>query len=188
MATNTFFKDKTYDEIVIDFQVLPTQDPRILSVYDLSTWGHIADKPAVIEIYTPAEKDPVVLPYTKCAINTFNSVNLYLNCGDCGKDDKMDLPDGIYEITLKGSPSYFSKSIYYLRTTLTQLELDRIYINLDVLNKNPKKEILQKITDIEMLLRSAEANVKFENIDDAHQMFMEAQKLIEEMRGCLNCR
>jgi hypothetical protein len=38
----------------------------------------------------------------------------------------LDLPDGIYDVTIKGSPDTFQKNRQYLRTTKTQLELDKL--------------------------------------------------------------
>lgn len=186
MATNTYFKENDYVDIDLDFQIMQTLDPRVLSIYDISAWGHIQEKASIVEVLTPASKNPIVLPYTKCAINTFNSVNLHLNCEGC-KPELNDLPDGLYEITIKGSPSYFNKTRYYLRTVKANLELDKLFINLDLIHKKPTKEFIDKLIDIQLLLRASEANVRFENIEEAQQLFLKAQELIKKFQGCTKC-
>ena len=110
-------------KIHIDFQIYDSEDPKQIIVLDTSIWSYIEDKPSIIEILTPGEKDAVVYPYTKNGFNILNSINLGLNCSDCNQN-LLDLPDGVYEITIKGSPDSFYKKRCYLRTTIIQSKLD----------------------------------------------------------------
>jgi len=175
------------DKIELDFQVLDTKDPRFLSVADFSYWGQIQNKVSIIEIILPGEKFPITHYFNKKEINIFNSVNLNLNCIDCNDGELTDLPDGVYDITIKGSPDKFFKHRKYLRTEKTQLELDKIYINLNLLCKSKDDSVLKTLSDIELLLRAAESNVRYDNICTAQDLLFKAQELIEKTKGCKSC-
>lgn len=176
------------ETINIDFQVLDTRDPRIISIMDSSTWGHIVNKPSIIEIVMPGERNPIVHYFMKKQINIFNSINLALNCvSECGEAELLDLPDGIYTITVKGSPDSFSMTRKYLRTTQTQLELDKLFIRLNLLCQRGDINDLKAITDIMLLLKAAEANVRFDNIETAQKLFFKVQDLITDLKNCKGC-
>ena len=176
------------DPINIDFQILDTKDPRILMIADSSSWGHIENKPSIIEIILPAEKNPIVHFFNKKQINIFNSLNLALNCvNECGESELIDLPDGIYTITLKGSPDSFKMTRKYLRTTLLQLELDKVFINLNLLCKNNDLGLLNILDEISLLIKAAEANVRFDNIKKAQELYFMAQDLIKKTKNCKGC-
>lgn len=176
------------DKINIDFQILGSNDPRFLNISDYSIWGQIESKPSIIEIIAPGEEFPWVHFFKKGQQNVITSVDLGLSCpSDCGEIEFLDLPDGIYTITVKGSPDSFNKSRKYLRTELIQLELDKMYINLDLLCKNKDVDILNTLTDIDLLLKAASANVRHDNICTAQELFFKAQDLIEQAKGCNGC-
>ena len=171
-------------KINVDFQVLETKDPKIFSIADTSNWGSITTKKSIIEITLPAEVNKVVHYFNKQSINIFNSGNLNLNCptGDCHEVDLVDLPDGIYTITVKGSPDSFQQTRTYLRTTLTQLELDKLFIN-----NMENDSLLEKITNIDLLLNAAEANVRLNNISKAQELLFLVHELIKESKNCIGC-
>jgi hypothetical protein len=176
-------------KINIDFQVIDTRDPRVLMLADSSEWGQIEGQPAIIEIITPGESEPIVLNWDKKKINIFNSNNLLLTCptGDCEPADLIDLPDGVYEITLKGSPDTFNKTRKYLKTNLAQLELDKIYITLNLNCPETDTNILKTIQKIELLIKAAESNVRHDNMCEAQELFFKAQEMIEDIKGCSLC-
>lgn len=177
------------ERINIDFQVLKTRYPKVLSIADYSTWGVTESKPSIIEIILPGESKPVVEYFDKRKINIFNSINLNINCptGDCFDEEYIDLPDGIYEITLKASPDKFYKTRKHLRTELTELDLDKMYINLNLICKNKDEDLADKLTNIDLLLRAAEANVRYDNICKAQELFFKAQELINKTKNCSGC-
>lgn len=178
----------TIEKINIDFQVLDTHDPRVLSIADYSEWAQISEKPAIVEIILPGTEEPVVHYFDKQKINIFNSNTLQTGCkGDCLGVELVDLPDGIYEITVKGSPDTFNKTRKYLRTELTRLDLDAIYLNLNLLCKNKDRDLMNTLIDIDLLLRSAESNVRYDNICSAQELLFKAQELIKEAKNCSGC-
>jgi len=172
--------------INVDFQYYDSGDPKTLILLDTSEWAHIKDKPTIIEITTPGFDKPVVNYFEQGMINVFNSNILELSCGGCDKE-LIDLPDGIYEVTLKGSPETFKKTRYILRTTKTQLDLDKLFLNLsDTCSGGLDKSKFSSLQEIQMLLKSAEANTRYENICTAQSLLLNAQRKIKE-QNCNKC-
>lgn len=176
------------DKINIDFQVLDTNDPRVILIADNSIWGHIEDKPTIIEITVAGESSPKVHYFKQKQLNSINSYHLGLSCpNECGEMEFTDIPDGIYTITVKGSPDKYFKTRKYLRTVLTRLELDKLYINLNLFCKEKNMDLYNLLIDIDLMLKSAEANVRHDNIAKAQELFFKAQALIQKAKGCKSC-
>ena len=176
--------------INIDFQIYDSADPKVFIVIDTSEWAHIERKPAIIEVILPGYSKPVTQYLTQNAVNIFNSSTLGTYCSDCNAEDFIDLPDGIYDVTIKGSPDKFQKNRKYLRTTKTQLDLDKLYIQLSLECFNDDADIkskVDKLNEIQLLLKAAEANVRYDNTCTAQDLFIKAQKLISKQQGCNNC-
>lgn len=175
--------------IQLDFQVYDSRDPKQFIIIDTSEWEHLSKKTSIIEITLPGESKPVTRYYNK-GVNIFNSQMLYLNCDSCG-DSFEDLPDGSYKVTVKGSPDKFNVTKHYLRTTLTRLKLDSLYVKSasECFNSDgDTKRRVQKINEIEFLLKSAEANTRAGNNETAQTLFFKAQRLIEKTAECKNCK
>lgn len=181
-----------YYEPIIDFSVLSQSEdyfnPQILFIADTSRWLHLEDKPAIIEIQTPGSKAPVVNYFDKKAINVFSSVDLALNCPTCDQFELHDLPDGIYNITLKASPSNFQKNRKYLRTTKARLELAKYLVSLNIgCESEQNKQLQEDVLQISLLLDSAEANVVFDNVQTANDEYQLAKRKIEKLSNCKEC-
>src|SRR5699024_11186167 len=103
-------------KIELNFQVVDTGSPRMLVVDDFSKWRVIKDMPSFIEITLPGSRKPITLPFEKYARNGFNSLSLGITCNvDC-EDNLTDLPDGIYELCLKGGANgERTEHKYYLK-------------------------------------------------------------------------
>lgn len=179
------------DTINVDFQILDTKDPKVLPLADISTWSIIAEKPAVVEIILPGEEEPVKHYLNKNQINIYNSFFLGLACpSECVDDEDeelTDLPDGVYEITVKGSPDTYFKTRKYLRTNLTQLDLDKLYLGLNLLCENENLDLLKTLTHIDLMLKAAHAHVRYDSICQAQELLFKAQDLIEKAKGCNGC-
>ena len=175
--------------IELDFQIYDSRDPKTIIILDTSEWLHIYRKPSIIEIILPGESKPITHYYTKNAVNILNPVNLNLDCGECFQSE-MELPDGIYQITVKGSPDRFNKSKKYIRTTKTQLDLDNLYISLSLECFKDDNDIKNKIKDlnyIQLLLKASEANLRNDNSCVAQDLLFKAQDLIRKYKKCTNC-
>lgn len=168
----------------LDFYVLKANDPKKLLIADDSIWEFIANKPAIIEILLPGFNTPIVHYYEKNAINGFNSVNLsyncYTTCG-CECEDFNDLPDGLYEITIKGSPDSFSKKKYHLKTDILGIKLARLFYDMhlecNLVDQSQKKHL----EEVDFLIKAAEANVRLANIDEAMEIFNKAVALVDRI-------
>ena len=176
------------DTIEIDFQIIPTLDPRYISIADYSTWGQLENRPSIVEVIIPGEELPKVHYFKQGQLNIINSFHLGITClSDCGEVELVDLPDGIYNITVKGSPEEYNMTRSYLRTTLTKLELDKLYINLDFNCKQVNSNLLDLLTEIEFLLKAAESNTRFSNNCKAQELLFKAQDILEKAKKCESC-
>lgn len=184
-----YSKKTNINDIRLSMQVIDTYDPKVLNVLDESEWGLLEDRKAVIEITPPGSKEPVAFFLGKNQINTFTSLTLGLNCADdCdGSVKYLDLPDGIYDITIKGSPSYYSFNRKFLKTDIIRRSIDRLWIKTNVLCEHEDKDLLEKIKEMEYLLAVAEANVRLGNIREAHAMIDRINDLIYMANNCANC-
>ena len=176
-------------KINIDFQIYDSRDPKTIIILDTSEWLHIYRKPSIIEIILPGDSKPITHYFDKKSVNVLNSLNLNISCGNCF-DVNDDLPDGIYQITVKGSPDRFNKNKKYIRTTKTQLDLDNLYISLSLECFKDDNDIKNKIKDlnyIQLLLKASEANLRHDNSYVAQDLLFKAQDLIRKYKKCTNC-
>jgi len=172
-------------KIDIDFSV--NSNPYFLKVCDLSYWGLIVNDPSIIDITLPGYTDCVTKYFDKGKVNIFNSNLLGINCCDtCPESENETLPDGIYTIKVTGSPSTYFKTYHYLKTDLFDMEVDKIYI--DNLNKRDRKDLIDTLTQIEFLVKSASAHLRFDDISMAGMLFEKAQEMVEDLKNCSNCK
>lgn len=170
---------------ILNFDIIPTCDLRTLYIVDLSKWLHLSTKETKVDIILPGEKEATTHYYIKSKINIFNSNNLGLSCEDCASGLGV-LPDGVYKIKIYVCEGdVFSYEACYLRTVKTQLALDQVFIDLYAACCLPKQQILEKIFEIELLLKSAHANVKDGNIEAGKCHYDKAVELLEELEKCV---
>lgn len=171
--------------ISIDFNV--TSDVYWLRVADYSVWGLAESQPSIIEITLPGYETFITRYYDKNKTNGFNSINLEVNCfdGGCKEPDLVTLPDGIYTIKVKGSPSTNMKERYYLKTDLFDMELDKIIISS--IESGKYMEIEPELVEIQMLIAGAESNLRFDRIKESGMLFKQAVKQVDRLVNCKNC-
>jgi len=167
----------------IDFDI--KSDLYYLKIFDFSFWELLENRPSIIEITLPGYSEPFTKFFDKNKLNIFNSNSFSLGCVDCSSSELLTLPDGIYIIKVIGSPSTFNKEVRFLKTDQVQSELDRIYI--DSFTNPSRKLILDKLTEIEYLLRGAEAHVR-ENLEsEASMIFQQVLKKVDKLKNCKTC-
>ena len=173
-------------KININFYVFSEYDPKVLLVGDNSNWLHIEDSPAIIEILLPGSQKPIIFTYLKNGINSFNSHNLKITClkGDCTEEEFSDLPDGIYTLTVKGSPSTFYKTKYHLKTDRLQQVIDKNLIDLGFYFDENKIKERDELLNVKVLLMQAEAYIRMEEIQKAKQFYDLAKEEIERIDSC----
>lgn len=169
--------------IHIDFII--TSNPYYLTVTDTSNWALIENKPSIIEITLPGSATPETRYFDQYAVNNFNSNDLNITCPTECDQERVTLPDGIYKVKLIGSPSNFCKQYYYLKTDMFDMELDKLYIKY--VNRRDRKAVMDQIADIELLVRGASANIKYENINIANEMFSKAAEIVDKLLNCPDC-
>ena len=175
-------------DIKIDFNVIETDNHKTLLVADNSNWSVIESEPSIIEITLPGMRNPVVNFFDKKSINNFNSVNLNLSClgGGCDELEWTDLPDGVYTICVKGSPSKYQETKHYFRTNKARERLDLMIINSNIGCEENKVDF-KDIMDIEMLIKSSEANTRFGDINSASRDYQLAVKMLDKQSKCKDC-
>ena len=172
--------------IHIDFQIYDSNDPKQIIVLDTSIWSYIEDKPAIMEIITPGNDSPVTLYHSKNAVIKLDSYNLGLNCQNCG-DETADLPDGVYEITIKGSPDKFNKTRYYLKTTTTLSKLDDIILKEYQSCNSCAEERDSKALRYVDLISIAEAFIRKGYKCEAQDILFKIQDFVNKYNNCRKC-
>ena len=176
-------------QINIDFQVVPTGDPKYLLVVDTSEWAHVVDKPSIIEITLPGKKSFITHYFDKGKVNVFNSQNLGYTCSGTCVTDLIDLPDGIYKIVVKASPDSFKKERFYLRTELTEFELDKLIVENGIVQSEIDQDFFDGLyNNAKLNLVAAKAFIKMGDIQRANYHLTEAQTVIEDYRDCNDCK
>lgn len=175
-------------QVIIDFIVFTVYDPKVLLVADNSNWLHIENQPAIIEITFPGSTKPLTFNFQKNATNSFNSHNLELTCltGNCDDEAYIDLPDGIYTITVKGSPDTFNRTKYHLKTDRMQITIDQMLTELGM-DYDPKVARERKrLSDVEFLRKVAEAHIRREDIGKAKTFYDQAVDELKKLQDCFD--
>lgn len=169
-------------KILVDFDI--KSDIYYINVIDFSNWGLIKEKPAVIEVTLPGFKNPIVKYFDKQKNNVINSIFLDQNCETCPDDEMQTIDDGIYIITVKGSPEKYKKTLKYLKTDLFRMRLNKLYIDggCNCVKKDPN--VFQKIVEIEFMLKGAEAHLAFDMEKESGMLFKQAQTLLDDLLAC----
>lgn len=176
--------EEDMNNIHLDFEVISTNNPKTLRVADQSDWGILSDRPAIIEIVPPGG-DKVTYYLGKNQLNVFNSKTLGINPGR--GEEFENLKDGIYDITITGSPSSYTFNRKYLKTDIIRLNIDKVWARSTVLCDHEDDDTMEKIKEIEFLLAAAEANMRLGNIDSVMRLYEKAEKLLYVLNNCENC-
>lgn len=171
------------DKIRLDFHVETYNDPKILSIIDTSTWGAIENKPSIIEITIPGSEQVRTYVHLKNQSSVFNSSSLLIT--EAGVYN--DLPDGIYKITVKGSPDTNCAHKDYLKTDKIRLILAKMYLSLGIKVNNHNKEDKKLLLDIDSLLTSAENSALIGELNEAMLFYKKAKEKTENFKNCNSC-
>ena len=172
--------------ININFSVF-SDDPKYLNVSDLSDWVYAENKPAFISIQMPGSKNEKNFPFRKKYINTFNSHNLGLSClkGDCTEEVYMELPDGIYNITLSSSFKNILKKRFYLKTDRFEIEYSKVMIKYGF--EIESREFLFHMLEVKGFLEVAKSHALLGDFVKSQRFFEEAKKGLNQYLDCINC-
>lgn len=169
----------------IEFDIHDTMNPFFMSVVDLSSWALLENTPSFIGVILPGYSKTVENFFEKNTVNVLNSFNLDINCvEDCAPSEYQVLPDGIYCITVRSECGNHSTVKKFLRTTMLELDLDKIYIDRlkeqDVCSDVKTNDIER----IEFLIKAANSHVRYDSINKAGQLYEMAKELTEKAKKC----
>lgn len=175
------------EHIVLGFDVLKTEkrDTKVLKIADTTTWGAISDRPAVFRITPPGKPGETSHYVGKNQVNYFTSMHLGYN--EPREFVMKDLPDGIYDITLEGSPStQYSLNHKYLKTDATVNKLAKLIARQSI-DSTFDSTLEEKIREIRILLEMGEANAICGNTGNAVKLLEKANKIINQAQQCVKC-
>ena len=170
------------EEPKLDFQVIETGDPKLLIVQDFSSWTTAENRVSTIEIEISNTEQTRVKFYQKNSYNGFNTSNL--NLSDFG--EYKNLPDGVYTITVKGSPSnLYSIEKKYLKTDKTELELAKLYLTLDIHQISDKN--VKRTQHIRFIIEAAKSLMRDGQFVKAAEALKRAKEDIDRQNNCKDC-
>tara|TARA_R100000734_G_C3317618_1_gene110940 strand:- start:2009 stop:2584 length:576 start_codon:yes stop_codon:yes gene_type:complete len=171
-------------EPVLNFEVFPTYDARVLIIADISDWKHLVEESTYIDVTLPGSKTAVTHPFPKNKVTTFNGSSLNYGCSNGCDDNLPDLPDGIYCIKIYACDGAdFSYERHYLRTVKLEVKLQKELMALDV-DCMPNSSCLNKLMEAEFMIRGAKADLLFGNMKSAQRKFKKACDIVEDIEKC----
>lgn len=171
-------------EINIDFYVLETGSPKLLSIYDNSDWLYSENLPSYLVIKLPGSKKEKNYSFKKGAVNSLNSHNLGISClkGDCTEEEYVALPDGVYTITLKSGYENIEETKYYLKTDSFDIDFSNTTIKYGL--DTVEKDFVEHMTQIRFIEEVAKSHTKFGDFVKANRFFKEAQEMLKKYKNC----
>lgn len=173
------------ETIEIDFLIFTDYDPKLIIIGDISKWRHAETLPSTICITLPGSKKSINSTFVKHKLNVFTSENLGLSCPE--GQNKADLLDGVYTITVKSGYDGIEKTRYLLKTDRFTMELDKVYVKTGLEYDKNDAKFREDLLNIEFLARTAEAYARRGDHANASRNFSEAQKLLIKYTDCPNC-
>ena len=175
--------------IQLDFTIFNQVDPKRIYLVDLSNWGVAESKPSYLQIFPPGVEKPFNVNFVKKDFTILNSVNLGLNCvtTGCGKQEFLNLPDGVWEFCLQSGFEDINISKFYLRTDNLRIELDKLYIKSSDIQYNSENSIIKDLLKVEWLINIAHSFTRDGNIVETKRAYEEALKELEKYKVCKNC-
>jgi hypothetical protein len=172
---------KGFRQHILDFEIIPTGNPKTLVFLDSSDYFREPEKP-LLEVTLPGYSKYFLVNIVARKLNTFNSNTLGLT--ELLNDDCLvDLPDGIYTYKYKICPydeTYKIKKFF--RTTQIEKALNDLYDQIDnPENITPDERIFEyKLVEIHTGIAGAQAEAE-KNEKKANSYYRIAQKLISEL-------
>ncbi len=142
-----------FRENIIDFEIVPTGNPKTLVFIDSSNYISEPDRP-LLEVLMPGYDKFLVANVVARQVNTFNSNTIGFT-DLLNSDILLDLPDGVYTLKYQVCPyttNFKIKSI--CRTALLEEKLVYIYEKIEASACTTKhdKEILAQLAEVHMLI------------------------------------
>jgi hypothetical protein len=176
---------------ILDFEIVPTGNPKTLVFIDSSDYYIEPEKP-LLEITLPGYNKYFLVNVVARKVNTFNSNTIGLT--DLINDNCLiDLPDGSYHLRYKICPYnllYIDKKFF--RTTMLEQKLIDLYDKIDGTDCSTKEDKVksQDLIEIHTLIEGAKSIVN-KNEKKANSFYQIASKLVDKLSDSVcnkNCR
>lgn len=175
-------------KIELKFQVIDTQDPKLIMIVDNSKWRIIEELPAYIEVTVPGSSKPITLPFEKNSLQTYTSATLGMTCVQDCEIELINLPDGVYEFCLKGGKNGERKAYkFFLKKDNIQEKLDKAWMKTGVEFNEDNEYRIRKLSYIKGLLDIASAFAREGNIGKAKEVFQLSSYKLSSYIECEDC-
>jgi len=182
---------KGFRQHILDFEIIPTGNPKTLVFIDSSDYFREPEKP-LLEVTLPGYNKYFLVNVVARKVNTFNSNTIGLT-EILNKEYLVDLPDGVYTFKYKICPyenAYIVKK--YFRTTLIEKELNDLYLQLESTDCSTKEDRIKSysLVEIHTCITGAQAVVEKDE-KKANSFYQTAQRLINELKEGIcnkNCK
>jgi hypothetical protein len=175
------------DTYKIDFLILESNDPKVLVLLDRSNYLSNPEKPK-LEVTLPGFTGHIEVDYVINGVTVLDSDVLKLTEA-CEYSELADLPDGVWHITQKVCPydEMFTKKCYLKAQTL-QNSFNDLLISLDNnCNCVDMAKVTRDIIEIDILIKSAKAEIAYCNAQKATEKYNIAARKITKLSKQLNC-
>lgn len=172
----------------IDFLIFESNDPKTITLLDRSRYLSTPEKP-VLDITLPGYTGFIEVPYTPNSIITLDSDSLQLT-EPCDYDELADLPDGVYQITMKVCPydELFMKKCF-IKTANLQALYQNLLIGLDLpCTCIDEQKLKKELIDIELLIQSSKAETTICNVEKATLKYQTAFNKIQRLIKKVKCK
>lgn len=175
------------EQYVIDFLILESNDPRTLILLDRSRYLSNPDKPR-LDITLPGFTGSIEIPYNINGITVIDSDTLKLTTS-ADYNNLIELPDGVYHIRQKVCPyDQLFATKCYLKTQRLQASYEDVLLNMDnTCDCFDVNKLTQELVAIDMLIRSARAEIASCNVYKATEKYNIAARKIAKAKTILNC-
>lgn len=174
----------------IDFYILDINDPKSIVLLDRSNYLFTPEKPRLF-ITPPGYTGDIEVEYpgisnTLIELNS-DSIGITETCDHTSPF--VDLDDGVWQIKMAVCPyeELYAKKCY-LKTTQLDCRIEDILLRFDNCGCIDNQKFKNTIIDIDILLKSAKAEVNICNIKSATDKYKQAVKLVNSLEKTLNCK
>lgn len=169
----------------LDFEILPTENPKILIFIDASEYIDERPEKPILEILLPGFNRSFVVNIIPKKINILNANTIgitktFINNYNC----LTDLPDGVWTLTYMICPyDLVSTTKHILRDAQLLKKLDELYRLLDLADCSLKEDrtFKNKMVDIEIFLKTAHTYAKDGNCEKASKYYQIADKFTNDL-------
>lgn len=174
-------------EYSINFYIIESNDPKSIVIFDKSLYIDLPEKP-LLEVTLPGFTGSVQIPYLPNTLIVLNSDSLDLT-KECEYENYADLPDGVYQITMKFCPyeTFYNKKCF-LKTSNFYQEYQKLLLSLDFTKDSYDQDYIKnQIINMDILIQSAKAETSLCNIQKAVNKYSGALSILSNINRKINC-